>query len=285
MPVWLISSGSQPWASAWVTSPGEQASIPTASSEPGRAEPAEHPQDRGIGRGLEREPHPVRDAGAPERGLELADVLGRPGEVVDEQRRPVLAGERLEVGAVEGQAPVEDVEPGAPPPGRGADGDRLDVEGHDRASADGATDAGRAMREGRAGRAARIAARVTGSANGSGPSATSVPIASRRCWVACAISSTASRNASAFLGRRLAEAADLADVLEGGRVRPRRWWRGRRPRDGGAGGCFGTCAEGYRATRRVALAQSVSEAASEPFSSARWRTMNTSTTGIAISSA
>ncbi len=35
VPVWLISSGSQPFARAWVTSPGEQASMPTLSGVPG----------------------------------------------------------------------------------------------------------------------------------------------------------------------------------------------------------------------------------------------------------
>ena len=41
VPVWLISSGCQPFASAWSTSPGEQASMPTlvrvARARPGRA--------------------------------------------------------------------------------------------------------------------------------------------------------------------------------------------------------------------------------------------------------
>ena len=52
VPVWLISHGSQPLASAWSTSPGEQASIPTATGLPGAPRPRMTPRIRGSGDAL-----------------------------------------------------------------------------------------------------------------------------------------------------------------------------------------------------------------------------------------
>ena len=46
-PVWLISSGAHPFARAWSTSPGEQASIPTARRSR-LAEPSDDAQDRRV---------------------------------------------------------------------------------------------------------------------------------------------------------------------------------------------------------------------------------------------
>ena len=56
--------------------------------------------------GLEREAEPVAKAGAVERRGETAGVLGEPRQVVDEERRPVLARERLGVAAGDRQAAV-----------------------------------------------------------------------------------------------------------------------------------------------------------------------------------
>ena len=55
----------------------------------------------GSRRRLEREPDACRRPAPASARLERAEVLGRAREVVDEQRRAVLAGERLEVGAVD----------------------------------------------------------------------------------------------------------------------------------------------------------------------------------------
>ncbi len=56
---------------------------------------------------LHREPQPERDPGPCERGLERPCVLGEPLEVVGEQRRPVLARERLGIAAGDRQAAVD----------------------------------------------------------------------------------------------------------------------------------------------------------------------------------
>ena len=52
MPVWLISNGSQPLARAWVTSPGEQASIPTLPGVPGAPIARRTARIRGSGQAL-----------------------------------------------------------------------------------------------------------------------------------------------------------------------------------------------------------------------------------------
>ena len=152
--------------------------MPTALGVAGRAQPAQDGEDPRVRAGLEREPGDVRDAGAGERRLERADVLDRAREVVDEQRRPVLAGERLEVRAVEreavvcrrrGRAAATRWERRSRRVSRRSSARRRPV-------AEAGLAAG-ARRGGRAPRASRIARRVTGSANGSGPSATGVPIA------------------------------------------------------------------------------------------------------------
>ena len=95
--------------------------MPTLPGSPGAPRPRRTRQDRGVGRRLQREPDDVPEAGPIERALERADVLDRTREVVDEQRRAVLARERLEVGAVDRQAIVDHVEAGPAPPGGGRD--------------------------------------------------------------------------------------------------------------------------------------------------------------------
>ena len=82
----------------------------------GRAEGAQDLQHLGPWVGLEREPDDERKAGPCEGRLESAGVLGEPGPVVDEERRPVLAGERLGVTTDDPQPAVSvDVETRAGP--------------------------------------------------------------------------------------------------------------------------------------------------------------------------
>ena len=87
-----------------------------------RAESAKDLEDLGERVGLEREAEPERQPGPGQRRLEPTGVLGEPGAVVDEERRAVLAGERLGVLADDPQpAVVVDVE-ARPDPPRGGQG-------------------------------------------------------------------------------------------------------------------------------------------------------------------
>ena len=64
-------------------------------------------EDLGQRVGLEREPEPERQPGPGQRRLQAPRVLREPGAVVDEQRRPMRAGERLGVLAGDAQPAVD----------------------------------------------------------------------------------------------------------------------------------------------------------------------------------
>ena len=246
MPVWLISSGSQPLARAWVTSPGEQASMPTLPGVPGRAHRAQDREDPRVRAGLEREAGDVRDAGAGEGRLERAHVLARAREVVDEERRAVLAGERLEVRAVErpgGRRPRRG--PGGATrwgPGRRAAPGQGHAVAHGRRARRGSR-AGVRSRSGRTGRDQRPAGdgvrervRALGHRRPDGPQE---PLRDRGDLVHGGLERLG------VAGGGLSEPADLAHVLEGGGLRlPGGGGSGLLGADG-AGGCCGTCRAGY----------------------------------------
>ena len=247
MPVWLISVGLPAVREGVEHLAGRAGVDPDGVGAPGAPRPRRTAQDRRVRRRLEREPDACRSAGPVSAPWSARTVLGRAREVVDEQRRAVLAGERLEVGAVDAAGGRRRRRAGPAPPAWGPAPRRARTSVVTRGRRRGRDRGGRPGDAWRpAGRAARIARRVTGSANGSGPSATSVPIAWRSRSVAWAISSTASSNASALRADGRAEATDLADVLEGGGL-GLAGRGGPGSSDRGAGGCFGTCREGYRA--------------------------------------
>ena len=82
----------------------------------GRAEPADARQHFGLALALERPADLPGQAGARHRPLQGAHVLLDVGEVVDEQRRAVLAGQHLGVAAGDEQAAVTGLEARPLPP-------------------------------------------------------------------------------------------------------------------------------------------------------------------------
>jgi hypothetical protein len=78
-------------------------------------------EDTRVRMGLECEPEPVRQPGAVEGRGQSPGVLGEPRAVIDEQRRPVPASERLGVLAGDRQAAVTRFEARPNPPRRERD--------------------------------------------------------------------------------------------------------------------------------------------------------------------
>ena len=82
-------------------------------------ETAQHLEDTGVRVGLEREPEPMKEACAVQCLGQPSSVLDEPRPVVDEERRPMPAGERLGVFAGDREPTVTHIEAGADPPRRG----------------------------------------------------------------------------------------------------------------------------------------------------------------------
>ena len=81
----------------------------------GRAEPSKETQERGLTKGLEREPDPVAQTRSAEGALQGACDFGHALQVVHVERRAVLAGERLSVASRDEQAPAGDAHAGVFP--------------------------------------------------------------------------------------------------------------------------------------------------------------------------
>ncbi len=90
-------------------------------------ETAQDLEDARVRVRLEREAEPMTEPGAVERGGESAGVLGEPRPVVDEERRPVLPGERLRVLACDRQAAVTRFEARPDPPRRERDAHAIEA--------------------------------------------------------------------------------------------------------------------------------------------------------------
>ena len=90
----------------------------------GRTEAPQETQQRRLAEGLEREPDPVAQTRAAQSVLQGVRDLGHALQVVDVQRRPVLAGKRLCVASRDEQAPAGDAQAGVLPGTRWITGGR-----------------------------------------------------------------------------------------------------------------------------------------------------------------